>query len=111
MMAILDTSSLMARVKKGLEIRENVTSIALIEYPPLRGYQKFRGQIYFISVRDQILAASLQERLRELGKPMSAADLLVAAACINRGEELITKDEDFLTVRGVEPSFRVRVEA
>ncbi len=41
---------------------------------------------------------------------MSAADLLVAAVCLNRDEELLTMDEDFLSVLEVEPAFRVIVD-
>ncbi len=36
-----------------------------------------------------------------VGKPKSFADLLIASICINRGEELITKDEDFLDIAKV----------
>ena len=39
------------------------------------------------------LAIELQMKLRAKGKPFS--DLLIAAICINRGEELVTKDTDF----------------
>ncbi len=109
-MTVLDTSSVISRVRRGVEVWENVTTIALIEYPPLRGYEKFQGTIYFASEDDQLLAATLQERLRRVGRPMSAADLLVAAICINRGEELVTRDEDFLALAEAEPSLRVRVE-
>ncbi len=107
---ILDTSSVIARVRKGLEIRENTTSITLIEFPPLRRYEKFRGVVYFLTLEDQLKASIIQERLRTIGKPMSAADLLIAAICLNRNEELLTMDEDFLSIRDVEHSFRVTVE-
>jgi predicted nucleic acid-binding protein len=33
--------------------------------------------------------------LRERGKPKPFSDLLIAAICINRDEELVTKDKDF----------------
>ena len=63
-MAILNTSSLTARVKRGVEIRENVTSIALIEYPPLKSYEKFHGQIYQRRWRTR---CSLQASKRDSG--------------------------------------------
>jgi len=34
-----------------------------------------------------------------MGKPQAFADLLVAAIAINRGEELITRDKDFVYIR------------
>jgi len=33
-----------------------------------------------------------------IGEPKSFADLLVASICVNRDEELITKDTDFLDI-------------
>ena len=47
------------------------------------------------------LAINLQIKLRKLGKPKPIADLLIAAICINRNEELITKDKDFLDIAKV----------
>ncbi len=87
-----------------------MTSVSLIEFPPLRRYGKLRGVIYFLTVEDQLLAMELQERLRSVGEPLSAADLMIAAISLNRGEELITMDRDFVVIRRIEPSFRVVVE-
>jgi len=47
------------------------------------------------------LAINLQIKLRKLGKPKPIADLLIAAICINRNEELITRDKDFLDIAKV----------
>ena len=107
---ILDTSSVVARVRRGLVVRENITAITLIEYPPIASYRGFQGRIYFIGRRDQLRAFQLQRKLRTLGKPLGAADLLVAAVCLNRNEELATLDADFLVIKEVEPSFRVTIE-
>jgi len=107
---ILDTSSVIRRVSQGREVEGNITSITLIEYPPVRTYDKFHGRIYFLTEADQLRAASLQGKMRALGKPMGAANLLIAAVCLNRDEELLTMDEDFLSILEVEPAFRVIVE-
>ena len=88
-------------------VNENITSITLIEYPPIGNYERFKGRIYFIDEEDQIQAIRLQVNLRALGCPMSVGDLLIAAICINRDETLLTKDEDFLVIQKVEPSFKV----
>jgi len=37
---ILDTSSVIRRVSQGREIEENITSITLVEYPPVRSYNE-----------------------------------------------------------------------
>jgi hypothetical protein len=46
---ILDTSSVIVRARRGERIEENITSITLVEYPPIRNYEGFRGRIYFLS--------------------------------------------------------------
>jgi len=97
------------RARRGEKIEENITSITLVEYPPIRNYEGFRGRIYFLDIRDQ-LKASLQEKLRVLGKPMGASDLLIAAVSLNKDEELVTLDEDFSVIKEIEPSFRVIIE-
>jgi len=47
------------------------------------------------------LAYNIQLKLTAIGKSKSFADLLIAAICINRNEELITKDKDFLNIAKV----------
>lgn len=107
---ILDTSIVIERIKEREIINENITSITLIEYPPIGNYEKFEGRIYFINEEDQIQAIRLQVNLRALGHPMSVGDLLIAAICINRDETLLTKDKDFLIIQKVEPSFKVLLQ-
>jgi len=48
-----------------------------------------------------MLAHKTQNKLVELGKAKTFADLLVASICTNRNEELITKDGDFLDIAKV----------
>ena len=98
---VIDTNILIELHRKEEEVRENITVISVIEFPPILRYEKFHGEIYTIKPEDQILAIKLQRRLRRLGKPKSVPDLLIAAICINRNEELLTKDEDFLEISKV----------
>ena len=107
---ILDTSVVLEMVINGEVISDNITAVTLIEYPPIMIYDKFRGNIYFISEEDQILAYHLQTRLRKIGFPMSVGDLLISAICINRNETLLTRDEDFLRLKDIEPSFKVTIK-
>lgn len=106
---ILDTSVVIEKVKRGETIDDNITSITLIEYPPIVRYKGFRGRIYFVGEEDQLLAFLIQSKLRKIGFPLSAADLLVASVCIRRDEELVTTDEDFKVIQKVEPRFRVKL--
>ncbi len=41
---ILDTSSVILRVSRERKVEGNITSITLIEYPPVRLYGKFVGR-------------------------------------------------------------------
>lgn len=106
---ILDTSVVIEKVKRREAINANITSITLIEYPPILRYEGFKGRIYFVDEEDQLLAFLIQSKLREIGFPLSAADLLMASVCIRRDEELATTDEDFKAIQKVEPRFRVEL--
>ena len=43
----------------------------------------------------------LQIELRKIGLPKALSDLLIASICINRNEELITRDSYFLDIAKV----------
>ena len=100
-MAIFDTSIVMDLASKGEKITGDITVVTLIEYPKIVEYKKFHGDVIFPSVEDFFLAYELQRKLLKQGKPKGFADLLIAAICINRGEKLITKDDDFKDIAGV----------
>jgi len=85
-------------IRMSMEITDDITVVTLVEFPPILEYAGFKGQIIIPSVEDYFTAYRLQKKLRQLGKPKSFPDLLIAAICINRGEELVTKDEDFLDI-------------
>ncbi|HDJ30424.1 MAG TPA: type II toxin-antitoxin system VapC family toxin [bacterium] len=97
-MSVIDTSIVIEKVKKNEDIKENVTEITIVEYPPIMDYEKFYGKVLIIRRDDVLLSIELQKRLRMVGKPKSFSDLVIASICINRNEELITKDEDFLDI-------------
>lgn len=100
-MSVIDTSIVIERVKSDIKILENITEVTLVEYPPLTEYIKFHGKILPIERKDVLLAVELQKRLRKKGKPKPFADILIASICINRNEELFTRDEDFLDIAEV----------
>jgi len=100
-MSVIDTSIAIEKVKSRSEIHEDITEVTLVEYPPIIDYPKFYGKVLTIDRKDILLAIELQRRLRVIGKPKPFADLLIASICINRNEELITKDKDFLDIAEV----------
>ncbi|RLG53649.1 MAG: DNA-binding protein [Thermoproteota archaeon] len=107
---IIDTPIAIQRVANGETIDESITSVTLIEFPPIKDYEKFDGKIYFMGEEEQLTAVLLQIKLRKIGSPMSIGDLLIAATCINKNETLLTKDKDFMIIKEVEPTLKVVIE-
>ena len=97
-MPVLDTSVVIDMVGRDEEIYENVTEITILEFPPVLKYQKFHGKIYYLKRFDLDLALKIQINLRKLGIQKPIPDLLIASICINRNEELLTRDRDFLDI-------------
>jgi hypothetical protein len=100
-MSIIDTSILIERVGDGKAVSENISAITLIEYPMISGYGRFSGKIFYPDKADFDLALELQERPREEGRMKGAADLIIAATCINNNEKLIANDSDFVDISRV----------
>ena len=100
-MTILDTSILIEKVKRREEIREDITVVSIVEFPQILAYRKFSGRIIYPMPEDYELAYKLQLKLMKAGKPKPFSDLLIAAICINRNEELITNDEDFKDIANI----------
>ena len=96
-MPVLDTSVLIDKIRKNEEILENITEITVLEYPPVLKYPKFRGKIYYLIPKKTRLEIGIgnSDKIEKGWNPKSVPDILIASICINRDEELITKDEDF----------------
>jgi len=107
-MVVLDTNIVIERVKRREGINENITAVTFVEYPKVVYYKKFYGKILFPNIDDFLLAHKLQNKLIGIGKAKTFADLLIASICINRNEELITKDKDFLDIAEVS-KLRVKI--
>jgi len=100
-MTVLDTCIVMNRIKGKAEIREDITVVTMVEFPPILRYSKFSGRVIYPVQGDYETAYKLQENLRKIGKPKPFSDLLIASICLNREEELVTSDEDFRDVSQV----------
>ncbi|WP_258083245.1 type II toxin-antitoxin system VapC family toxin [Thermococcus thermotolerans] len=97
-MAVIDTNVAIERLRKGEEIEESITGVTFVEFPRIVRYSRFKGDVLFPTLDDYLLAHEIQEKLLKNGNPRGFADLLIAAICINRGEELITYDSDFVEI-------------
>ncbi|MFW6111291.1 MAG: DNA-binding protein [Thermoproteota archaeon] len=82
-------------------INENLTVVTLAEFPPLIEYKNFRGNLIYPQRGDLDSTVEIQSNLRSTGKPKPFSDLLIAAICMNRNQELLTKDKDFQDIAQV----------
>jgi predicted nucleic acid-binding protein len=98
-MDVLDTN-LLIEGKVGLTTIFNV-----IEYPPATR----KCRILFPRKEDYLKAIEIMVKLREIGKPSPAMDVIIAAMCIRRNLKLLTKDIHFLSIKEVEPDFIVEL--
>jgi hypothetical protein len=94
-MTVIDTSLLADSIGEGKAIDENVCMISIVEYPPILEYPRFKGKVLLAELADFELALVIQRKLMERGRMKPAADLIIAATCINHGETLLTADADF----------------
>ncbi|MEM1548885.1 MAG: DNA-binding protein [Thermoproteota archaeon] len=78
-----------------MQLDEAVTIVTLIEFPSLLEYSKFQGSVVYPTRSDLDLAVELQIKMKNKGRLKPFSDLLTAAICINRNEELVTKDINF----------------
>ena len=94
-MSIIDTNIAINLVNNDEGIKDDITLVTLAEFPPIKSYSRFEGRIIYPNLDDLNLVVSLQEKLRAKGLMQGFADLLIAAICINRNEELHTADQGF----------------
>jgi predicted nucleic acid-binding protein len=92
-----------------MNVDEMVTVVTIAEFPSVLGYAKFQGSIIYPTRNDMDLAVELQLKLKNAGRPKPFSDLLIAAICINRNEELVTKDKNFQEITEVS-DLKIRIE-
>lgn len=94
-MSIIDTSLVIERIKVNEQIDESICMVTAVEYPPVLEYSRFNGKVLSPDLSELRLAVLLQKDLRRIGRAKNAADLIIAATCINHNEGLLTIDSDF----------------
>jgi len=94
----LDTSIVIDRIREKKPIQEDIKAVTLVEYPRIIYYKHFYGGIIFPIRDDFILVHRIQLELLRVGKPQAFSDLLVVATAINRDEELVVRDRDFIHI-------------
>lgn len=97
---VFDTSIAITK-KEGI-----ITVFTAIEYSTSL---KKSFEILFPDKYDYIKAMIIAERLKEIGKPIGAIDILISSMCLNRSFKLITKDSDFNIIKTIFPEFDLQI--
>lgn len=97
---ILDTSVAMRR-KDGV-----ITIFTVIEYPPCNTNS---FDVLVPEMMDYITAIEIAQKLRKKGKPIGSTDIIIAAMCLNRSAELVTKDNDFKNIKEEYADFKLKI--
>ncbi len=92
-----------------MKIDEAVTIVTIAEFPSLLEYSKLEGSVVYPTRSDLDLAVELQLKLKNKGRLKPFSDLLIAAMCINRNEELVTRDTNFNEIAEIS-KLKVRIE-
>jgi len=96
---ILDTSVL-------IDGASGITTIFnIIEYPPAHE----NCSVIWPRREDYVKALAIASKLRKAGKPVDAIDIIIASICINRALALVSKDEDFKSIKEIEPSLKLEL--
>ena len=53
-----------------------------------------------VTLKDSVIASRIYKRLKDRGMLVGSFDIIIAAQAINRGLTLVTKDTDFLRIKG-----------
>uniref|UniRef100_A0A7J3X552 PIN domain-containing protein n=2 Tax=Thermofilum pendens TaxID=2269 RepID=A0A7J3X552_THEPE len=90
---IYDTSVIIEMAKRGSAVKvPRISIITVVEYPPAVKYARV---VLYPTREDYLLATRWQTKLRKLGSPLPAADLVIAAQAVNNGLVLVTRDAHF----------------
>lgn len=82
---IYDTSVIIEMAKRGSAVKVPRISIITV----------YARVVLYPTREDYLLATRWQTKLRKLGSPLPAADLVIAAQAVNNGLVLVTRDAHF----------------
>jgi len=95
-------------VRKGVTHSKGYTTIFnVLEF--LKTLEIAGLRVLYPVQRDYDEAVRISAKLLNIGKPIPAVDILIAAICVNRKLSLNTKDEHFLNVKSVNEEFRLNL--
>ncbi|MBB5254975.1 type II toxin-antitoxin system VapC family toxin [Sulfurisphaera ohwakuensis] len=66
-------------------------------------------KVLSVTLKDSVIASRIYKRLRDKGILIGSFDILMAAQAINRDLTLVTKDTDFLRIKGEYENFKLLI--
>lgn len=89
-------------IKRGIEkLADSSRKSALVEWLEDELFVRFTGRILSIDTSVMLVWGQLTAELEEHGRRMPAMDSLIAATCLQRGLELVTRNESDFAHSGV----------
>jgi len=104
---LYDTSAVIELVlRRGYKTLIGAISITVVEWPPAMLYVP---EVLYPTEEDYKTAINWQIKLREIGNPLPAADLVIAATALNNGMTLTTLDDHFRIIGEIEPKLKLEI--
>jgi len=114
MKVLIESSATIDYLKGNKKVKEVILNSdefyvsSLTVYEILLGKVKEREILDFLSAfkiinptkKDAIIGSKIYKKLKDKGKLIQSFDILISAQAINRRLTLVTKDSDFLKVKG-----------
>ena len=105
---LYDTSALINLFKSGKEEARGYTTILnVVEFPKALDL-KGLGVIY-PTFEDYDESLKMAVSLLNVGKPVPAIDIVIAAVCLRRGLLLLTEDAHFTHIKTIKTEFKVKL--
>jgi predicted nucleic acid-binding protein len=103
---LYDTSAIIELVlRRGCKTVLGATSIlTIVEWPPALLYVP---EVLYPTKEDYTTAVNWQMKLRRMGNPLPAVDLLIAAIALNNDMTLVTLNSHFQIIEEIEPRLRI----
>ena len=105
---VYDTNELIDFLKKGKHDLTGFTTIFnLVEFPKALEFEQLT--VIYPNLEDYQESVEISFALLQMGKPLPAVDIMVAAICLRRNLTLHTKDGHFKAVNSVRRDFKLEL--
>lgn len=105
---VYDTNQLIDFAKKAkFDLKGFTTVFNIIEFPNATEFQELT--VLYPTLEDYEESVDISLALFRKGRPLPAADIMIATMCIKRNLVLCTRDNHFTEIKFVRNSFRLQL--